>query len=208
LLTNQGQVCSVGSRLLVQRSIETAMLEKLAAPLAQIVMGNAQDPDTTFGPLVSAKQCERVMQYIVEAGKKDAQLVIGGRRVLQETGGFFIEPTVFGRVSPTARIAQEEIFGPVLSVIPFADEADAIRIANGTIYGLAASVWTASLSTGMRLARSLRSSAFINAAVPVGEGAGYAGSYEPAGQSGLGAEGGLAGMESYMRRQLVMFTHA
>lgn len=208
LLTNQGQVCSVGSRLLVQRSIEKVMLERITTPLAQMVMGNAQNTDTTFGPLVSAKQCERVMQYIAGASDDGSQLVTGGRRALQETGGFFVEPTVFRGVSPISRIAQEEIFGPVLSVIPFEDEADAIRIANGTIYGLASYVWTANLSTGMRMARRLRSSAFINAAIPMSEGGGHGCSYEPAGQSGLGAEGGLAGMESYMRRQLVSFTYA
>lgn len=207
LLTNQGQVCSVGSRLLVQRSIEEEILGRVAEPLKQIVMGKALDPDTTFGPVVSAGQCDRVMRYINDAHETDAQLVIGGRRVLQETGGFFIEPTVFRGVSPASRIAQEEIFGPVLSVITFDDEAEAVRIANGTMYGLVSYVWTASLSTGMRMARNMRSSAFINAAAPVGEGAGHAFSYEPAGQSGLGTEGGLAGVESYTRRQLVWFTH-
>lgn len=208
LLTNQGQVCSVGSRLLVQRSIERMILDKIAEPLAQIVMGNALDPDTTFGPVVSAGQCDKVMQYIIEAHDEDARLVIGGHRALPESGGFFIEPTVFRGVSPTSRLAQEEIFGPVLSVIPFDDEADAVRIANGTMYGLASYIWTASLSTGMRMARSMRSSAFINSTTAACEGAGHAFSYEPAGQSGFGAEGGLAGMESYMRRQLVWFTHA
>lgn len=208
LLTNQGQVCSVGSRLLVQRSIEKAMLDKIAASFTDIVMGSALDPQTTFGPVVSAKQCERVMHYINGAREEDAQLVVGGRRVLQESGGFFIEPTMFRRVSPTSRIAQEEIFGPVLSVITFDDEAEAIRIANGTMYGLVSYVWTASLSTGMRMARSMRSSAFVYAAMSGGEGAGHAFSYEPAGQSGFGTEGGLAGLETYMRRQLVWFTHS
>ncbi len=208
LLTNQGQVCTAGSRLLVQRSIERAVLDKLAKPLTEIVMGNASDPRTTFGPVVSARQCERVMQYINGAHEQDAELVMGGRRALQESGGFFIEPTVFRGVSPMSRIAQDEIFGPVLSVMTFDDEADAIRIANGTMYGLVSYVWTASLSTGMRMARSMRSSAFIYAAAAGGEGAGHAFSYEPAGQSGFGTEGGLAGIESYMRRQLVWFTHA
>jgi acyl-CoA reductase-like NAD-dependent aldehyde dehydrogenase len=208
LLTNQGQVCSVGSRLLVQRSVEKALLDRIAVSLTDTVIGNALDPDTTFGPVVSVDQCDRVMRYINEARSEGAQLVVGGRRVLQESGGFFVEPTLFRDVSPASRIAQEEIFGPVLSAIPFDDEADAIRIANDTIYGLVSYVWTASLSTGMRMARKMRSSAFIYAAMPAGEGAGHAFSYEPAGQSGFGTEGGLAGIESYMRRQLVWFAHA
>jgi acyl-CoA reductase-like NAD-dependent aldehyde dehydrogenase len=208
LLTNQGQICSVGSRLLVQRSIETVLLEKITARIGQVVMGNALDPKTTFGPVVSAKQCERVMQYIKSASSDGAQLVSGGHRVRQETGGYFVEPTVFRNVSPTARMAQEEIFGPVLAVIPFEDEAEAIHIANNTMYGLAAYVWTANLSTGIRMAKGIRSSVWVNAAAPVGEGPGHAFSFEPTGQSGLGTEGGLAGMESYLRRQLVWFSHA
>jgi acyl-CoA reductase-like NAD-dependent aldehyde dehydrogenase len=207
LLINQGQICSVGSRVLVHRSIEQVMIEKITTHLKQIVMGDAIDPKTTFGPLVSAKQCERVMHYIEGAEAEGAQLVAGGRRVMRETGGYFVEPTVFRNVSPTARIAQQEIFGPVLSVIPFGDEGEAIRIANGTMYGLAAYVWTANLSTGMRMAKAIRSTVLVNAAAPTGEGPGHAGSVEPTGQSGVGPEGGLAGMESYLRRQLVWFNH-
>jgi acyl-CoA reductase-like NAD-dependent aldehyde dehydrogenase len=111
-------------------------------------------------------------------------------------------------VSPRARIAQEEIFGPVLSIIPFQDEAEAIRIANGTMYGLIAYVWTANLSTGLRMMKGIRSSLLVNATAPMGEGPGHAFSSEPAGQSGIGTESGLAGMESYLRRQLVWFNHA
>jgi acyl-CoA reductase-like NAD-dependent aldehyde dehydrogenase len=207
LLTNQGQICSVGSRLLVQQSIEDDVLEKLVMRTKEITMGNPVDPKTTFGPLVSAKQCARVMQYIESAPADGAERVTGGRRVLPETGGYFVEPTIFRNVSTSARIAREEIFGPVLSVIPFKDEAEAIRIANSTMYGLAAYVWTASLSTGMRMAKGIRSTVRINSAVPQGEGAGYAPSGEPAGQSGIGVEAGIAGMESYLRRQKVTFNH-
>jgi acyl-CoA reductase-like NAD-dependent aldehyde dehydrogenase len=207
LLTNQGQICSVGSRLLVQRSIEPTMLEKISVRMRQTVIGDALDPKTTFGPLASAKQCSRVMQYIETAQAAGALLAVGGRRALQQTGGYFVEPTIFCNVSATARIAQEEIFGPVLSIIPFEDEAEALRIANSTTYGLAAYVWTANLSRGMRMAKGIRSPVTINAAAPLGEGAGHAAAWEPAGQSGMGIEGGLAGMESYLRRQLVWFNH-
>jgi acyl-CoA reductase-like NAD-dependent aldehyde dehydrogenase len=207
LLTNQGQICSVGSRLLVQRSIETTMVEKIAARVADIVMGDALDPNTTFGPLASAKQCARVMEYTEVARADGAKCVTGGRRALMQTGGYFVEPTIFRQVAPNGRLAQEEVFGPVLSVIPFEDEAEAIRLANNTVYGLAAYVWTSNLSTGMRMAKAIRSSIRINAVAPQGEGAGHASSAEPAGQSGFGAEGGLAGMESYLRRQRVSFNH-
>jgi acyl-CoA reductase-like NAD-dependent aldehyde dehydrogenase len=207
-LANQGQICSVGSRLLVQRSIEAVMLEKITARFRQIVMGDPLDPKTTFGPLASSKQCARVMQYIETAQADGAQQVMGGRRVRQETGGYFVEPTVFSGVSPAARIAREEIFGPVLSVIPFDNESQAIKIANDTMYGLAAYVWTANLSTGMRMAKGIRSSVRVSAVAPTGEAAGYSASHEPAGQSGIGTEGGLAGMESYLRRQRIWFNHA
>lgn len=208
LLTNQGQICSVGSRLLVQRSLEADVVDRIQARLRCIVMGNALDPNTTYGPLASAAQCARVMRYIESGVAEGAQLIAGGNRALRGSGGYFVEPTMFAGVEPTARIAQEEIFGPVLSVIPFSDEQEAIRIANQTIYGLAAYVWTADLSTGVRMAKALRSSVLVNATPPLGEGAGHAFSTEPARQSGIGVEGGLAGMESYLRRQLVWINHA
>lgn len=208
LCTNQGQICSVGSRLLVQRSIEAPLLEAINAQLRTIVMGDALDPNTTFGPLVSAKQCARVMSFIESATDQGAELVTGGHRGLPRSGGFFVEPTVFRNVPARSRLAQEEIFGPVLAVIGFDTQEEAVRIANDTMYGLAAYVWTASLSTGMRMAKGIRSSILINSTAPQGEGPGHALTTEPTGQSGLGAEGGLAGMESYLRRQLVWFSHA
>lgn len=208
LLINQGQICSVGSRVLVQRSIQQPLLEGILARIGSVVMGDALNPATTFGPLASERQCTRVMQYIESAQSEGARLLAGGRRVLQQSGGFFVEPTVFGDVPPHARIAREEIFGPVLSVIAFEDEADAVRIANDTIYGLFAYVWTAGLSTAMRMAKGIRSSMLINATAPLGEGPGHAFSSEPARQSGMGAEGGLAGMESYLRRQSVWINHS
>jgi acyl-CoA reductase-like NAD-dependent aldehyde dehydrogenase len=207
LLTNQGQICSAGSRVLVQRSAEAALLERVTARCERIVIGDALDPKTTFGPLASAEQCARVMGYIERAPLDGAELVTGGRRVLQHSGGYFVQPTVFRNVSPNASIAQEEIFGPVLTMIPFDDEAEAIRIANGTIYGLAAYVWTTNLSRAMRMAKGIRSSIRINASAPMGEGPGYAYSSEPVRQSGIGIEGGLAGMEGYLRRQTVWINH-
>jgi acyl-CoA reductase-like NAD-dependent aldehyde dehydrogenase len=170
-------------------------------------MGDALDPKTTYGPVASAKQLARVMRYIETAQTDGAQLITGGGRTLEETGGYFVEPTIFSRVSPSAQIAQDEVFGPVLSVVPFEEEAEALRIANGTIYSLAAYVWTTNLSRGIRMAKGIRSPVLINGTAPLGDGAGHALSWEPAGQSGIGTEGGLAGMESYMRRQTIWFNH-
>jgi acyl-CoA reductase-like NAD-dependent aldehyde dehydrogenase len=208
LLTNQGQICSVGSRVLVQRSAERTLLERVVARMREIVMGTALDPRTTFGPVASSAQCDRVIRYIEMGKAEGAELLSGGRRALRDSGGFFVEPTVFRNVSPRARIAREEVFGPVLSVIPFDTEDDAIRIANDTIYGLIAYAWTAKLSTAMRVAKGVCSSILVNAVPPSGEGPGHAFSSEPAGQSGLGSEGGLAGLQTYMRRQLLWINHA
>lgn len=207
ILTNQGQICSVGSRLLVHRSIQTELVEKISARMKKVAVGEAVNPETTFGPLVSAKQCARVMRYIDEAKIEGAQLASGGKRARVESGGFYVEPTLFNNVSPEAHIAQQEVFGPVLSVIPFDDVTGALRIANSTMYGLMAYVWTADLSTAMKMAKGVRSSVMINSVAPAGVGAGFAASHEPAGQSGIGVEGGLAGMESYLRRQLVYLNH-
>jgi acyl-CoA reductase-like NAD-dependent aldehyde dehydrogenase len=207
-LVNQGQLCTLGSRLLVQRSVESRMLEHIVRGFAAITMGDASDSRTTFGPLASAGQCERVANYVAIGHAEGARLVMGGRRVHQESGSCFFEPTVFADVKPEARIAQEEIFGPVLSVTAFEDEAEAIRIANGTIYGLSAYVWTADLSRAMRMMKGIRSAVRINGALPKGRGAGHAASNEPFGQSGLGSEGGVSGVESYMHRQLVWINYA
>jgi acyl-CoA reductase-like NAD-dependent aldehyde dehydrogenase len=208
LLINQGQVCSVGSRLLVQRSIEAALVKKITTHFEKIVIGAALDPKTTFGPLASAKQCARVMDYVALAGVAGAELVAGGHRIREENGGYFVAPTVFRNVSPQSRLAQEEVFGPVLAVMPFGTEAEAIHIANGTSFGLAACVWTSKLSTGLSVAKGIRASVWVNAAAPQGEGPGHAPSFEPFGQSGLGVEGGLAGLESYLQRQLIWINHS
>ena len=208
LVTNQGQICSAGSRLVVQKSIERDLIRKIVERLRRIVVGDACNVDTTFGPLVSAGQCSRVMRYIKDAVENKAVLAAGGKRILEQSGGYFVEPTVLSEVDPSSRIAQEEVFGPVLAVMTFSDSSDAIRIANGTIYGLTAYVWTTNISVGMRMMSGIRSSVRVNAAAPTGEGAGHAYSYEPSSQSGFGVESGIAGMESYLRRQLVWFNYS
>ena len=161
---NQGEVCTAGSRLLVEASIKDAFVEKVAAALkASWAPGHPLDPNTAVGALVDTTQIETVLRYI-EAGREDgAKLVMGGNRVMEETGGLFVEPTIFADVKNSMRIAREEIFGPVLSVISFTDFDEAMSIANDTIYGLAAAVWTADLSKAHRAARALRAgSVWVN----------------------------------------------
>jgi acyl-CoA reductase-like NAD-dependent aldehyde dehydrogenase len=210
LCLNQGQVCSVGSRLLVQDSLEEVLVQKVIARFRDIVVGNPQLRETTYGPLASESQLAKVSGYI-EAGKADgADLVYGGSRLLEGTGGYFVEPTVFVNVPEDSSIAQEEIFGPVLSVMRFRDVDDAIRLASGTGYGLAAYVWTSRLASGFKLANELQTALTMVSVAPIGgegEGPGYAFSGEPHGLSGIGVEGGVAGLEAYMRRQTTWFNH-
>lgn len=204
LLTNQGQVCSSGTRLLVQRSVEEAMLDRLVERFSDVQIGDAILPTTDFGPLASAAQCKKVLAHI-EQGKKCAELVTGGKPVLNEGGGNFVLPTIFRAVPPDATIAQEEIFGPVLSVTAFDTVDEAIRLANGTKFGLNAYAWTASTATAHRLAQAIRSAVSVRSGKSQGRGPGHAGSNEPFGNSGIGIEGGLAGLKSYLRHHSVGF---
>ncbi|MGQ0833401.1 MAG: aldehyde dehydrogenase [Gammaproteobacteria bacterium] len=153
---NQGEMCSAGSRLLVHESIKDAMLEKIQAIGRQMQPGDPLDPATKLGAIVDDIQLKRVLGYI-EAGREDGAAVrLGGKRALEASGGYYVEPTVFDQVKPQMRIAREEIFGPVLSTITFRTVEEAIEIANDVIYGLAAAVWTKDLKTAHRVARALR----------------------------------------------------
>ena len=160
---NQGEVCTAGSRLLVENSIKDAFVARVVEALMTWQVGHPLDPATKVGALVDKQQMETVLGYI-EAGHRDgARLLCGGQRVLEDTGGTYVAPTLFDGVDNAMKIAREEIFGPVLSVLGFDGDEEAVRIANDTPYGLAAGVWTSNLSRAHRVARALRAgSVWVN----------------------------------------------
>jgi len=153
---NQGEMCSAASRLVVHESVKEALLEKIVSVGRSMAPGDPLDPRTRLGALVDKGQLETVTGYIEAGRNQGATLRAGGRRVREETGGYFVEPTVFDNVRMDMKIAQEEIFGPVLSVISFREEAEAIRIANDVMYGLVSAVWTRDITTAHRVARAIR----------------------------------------------------
>ena len=151
-----GQSCQAGSRLLLQESIHDRFVEKLIAFVRDAKMGDPSLPDTQIGPIATRPQFEKILDYIRIAKEEGARCVLGGNSRPDLGAGMFIEPTIFTGVRSGMRIAQEEVFGPVLAVIPFSDEADAIRIGNDVVYGLAAGVWTKSLHRAMLMADELK----------------------------------------------------
>jgi gamma-glutamyl-gamma-aminobutyraldehyde dehydrogenase len=154
---NSGQVCTAGSRLLVQDGIADTFLDRLLEVARQIVAGDPLEPATRSGAMVSEEQMHRALRYIETAQHEGGKLALGGGRTRMESGGFYVEPTVFDRVAPEATLAREEVFGPVLAVTRFTEPDDAIRIANDTSYGLAAGLWTKDVTLAHRAAREIRS---------------------------------------------------
>ena len=155
IFRNSGQVCVAGSRLLVERSIHDSFVEKLAGVMRDFKTGDPLDPATQAGAVNSERQLAQNLAFVAEA-QAAGRSVIGGERILQHTGGYFMQPTLVTGVSPDDRVAREEVFGPVLAVIPFDTEDEAIAIANGTDFGLASAVWTSNLSRAHRMVRRLR----------------------------------------------------
>ncbi|MDE2561447.1 MAG: aldehyde dehydrogenase [Sphingomonadales bacterium] len=194
-----GQVCAMLSRVIVPRARHDELAEAIAAEMKQVVIGHSDDPAAQLGPVAMKRQLERVEMYI-EEGRKTADLVTGGGRPKHLNQGYFIEPTLFANVDNTSRIAQEEIFGPVLSLIPCEDEEDAIRIANQSDYGLNGSVLTGDADAAYRIARQIRTGAMGQNGLRMDFGLPFGGFKK----SGIGREGGPEGLQPYLELKTIL----
>ena len=194
IFRNAGQVCVAGSRLLVEQSIHDDFVAELVRCAAAMRVGDPLRLDSDVGAVVSEAQLQRSLDFVAGATGEGARLVCGGARILKETGGAYMAPTVFADVAPGSRLFQEEVFGPVLAVTPFDDDPDAIRLANATPFGLAGAVWTANLSRAHRMVRAVRAGVVhvntyggADITVPLG---GF-------GQSGFGRDKSLHALDGY-----------
>jgi acyl-CoA reductase-like NAD-dependent aldehyde dehydrogenase len=194
-MLNSGQTCSAWTRMVVPRSRYQEALDLAAQAIGSLKVGDPMDSATRLGPLISDTQRQRVEGYIAKGKQEGARVILGGGRPSAFSKGYYVEPTIFADVQSKMTIAQEEIFGPVLSVLPYDTEEDAIRIANDTIYGLAGGVWSGDADRAMRVARRIRTGQVdvnggrYNPMAPFG---GYK-------QSGIGRELGMFGLEEYFQ---------
>jgi 4-guanidinobutyraldehyde dehydrogenase/NAD-dependent aldehyde dehydrogenase len=199
---NSGQTCNAGSRLIIHRSVREALVERIAVIGREMAPGEPLDPATQLGSIVDERQLDKVLGYVRLGAEEGARVVSGGERVRQETGGFYIEPTILDGVDNAWRVAREEIFGPVLTVTEFEDEADALAIANDTPYGLAAGIWTRDVNKAHRLSRAIRAgvvwvNTFDSADITVPFG-GFK-------QSGFGRDKGMAALDGYTQLKTTWF---
>jgi acyl-CoA reductase-like NAD-dependent aldehyde dehydrogenase len=199
---NSGQTCNAGSRLIVHRSVREELVERIAQLGRELAPGEPLDPATQLGSIVDGRQLDKVLGYVNLGREEGARVVAGGERVREETGGFYVPPTILDGVSNDWRVAREEIFGPVLTVTEFEDEADGLRIANDTPYGLAAGLWTRDVNKAHRLSRAIRAgvvwvNTFDSADITVPFG-GYK-------QSGFGRDKGMAALEGYTQVKTTWF---
>ena len=202
-----GQTCIAGSRLLVQESIHDQFLDKLVAFAKTAKMGNPMDSGTQIGPVTNKPQLEKILNYIEIAKGEGARAVLGGSRASRpECGnGWFVEPTIFAGVRNSMRIAQEEVFGPVLSVIPFKDDEEAVAIGNDVVYGLAAGVWTQNIRRALNMAERLQAgTVWINTYRAVS----YLSPFGGYKRSGLGRESGQEMIKEYLQVKSVWISTA
>jgi len=197
---NQGEVCNAGSRLLVHDSIKDDFMAKVLDVARTIRPGDPLEPDAQIGAMVDETQMRRVLGYIDKGREEGADLILGGERVRADSGGFYIEPTVFDHVRNDMTIAQEEIFGPVLATISFGDEQEAVRIANDTIYGLTAAIWTDDLNRAHRMSRAIRAGIVWVNCFDHGDMSSPFGGFK---QSGFGRDKSLHAMEKYTDHKAV-----
>ncbi|HWK46344.1 MAG TPA: aldehyde dehydrogenase family protein, partial [Stellaceae bacterium] len=205
IVQNAGQTCSAGSRLLLQDSIYDRFVGRLADRFAALRVGSS-DMDLDVGPVINLAQQRRVESYL-DLARRDGLPVLGAGRIAPNTppGGFYVAPTLLGDVPPDHRLAQEEVFGPVLSVTRFSDEAEALRIANGTPYGLVAGVWTADGGRQMRLARAIKAGqVFIN---NYGAGGGVELPFGGVKRSGHGREKGFEALMHFSALKTIAIRH-
>jgi len=201
VFANSGQVCLAGTRVFVQRSVQEEFVERLGQFSAKLKVGNGLDPGVDLGPLISRRQLERVMNYVKIGSEEGAVLAAGGARGGGElAGGFFVEPTVFSNVSNSMTIAREEIFGPVISVIPFDTIDEVLKMANDTEYGLAGGVWTRDLATAHRVSQGIRAgTVWVNCYGLIDPSVGFGGVKT----SGYGWKGSMEHVESFLYRKAV-----
>ncbi len=200
VLWNTGQVCVAGSRLLVHEEAHEELIGHLADRFAEFAVGDPLDPRTKYGPLASPAQLDKVSGMVARAAADGAKLVHGGDRL--DSPGFYFDATLFDRVAENTELFQQEVFGPVLAVTPFANLDEAIRLANATDYGLIATAWTPNMTEALAVSRRVRAgSVAINPNFPAAST--HGGGFEPFGQSGSGTEGGLPGIRAYQRLKQV-----
>ncbi|MEE8187674.1 MAG: aldehyde dehydrogenase [Kiloniellales bacterium] len=191
---NQGEVCNAGSRLLVEESVKDRLLEKVMEVGKGMRVGDPLDPETEMGAIVDDTQLDRIMGYIDIGQKEGATLSMGGKRLMAESGGYYVQPTIFDKVNNQMTIAREEIFGPVLSTITFKEPEEAIEIANDTMFGLAAAVWTRDINKALKSAKALRAGSVWVNCFDAGDNTVPFGGYK---QSGFGRDKSLHAMEKY-----------
>lgn len=204
---NQGEVCTASSRVLIQAGIKEYLLQAIIQRTAELRLGDPLRPETKFGALVSQGHKHKVLGYIERGQREGAHLAYHSNSPPPYDSGFYVAPAIFDNVKPEHCIAQEEIFGPVLSVLTFRDEEEAVRIANDTVYGLSAVVWTNNLDRALRVTQGINAGWVVVNATGKAKGGPGAGVLSVGGhkESGIGAEGGIAGLEAYMSDTAVQY---